>query len=209
MLDGTVGCVEREENPMTETNDRTTPCWRPAWIAAAVGSLLAGSLLVAGLAPTGAAGAHPVEVGDRPTMERSERDRGDGERAGRRADGRVRPHWHHRVHFVGLVTEFLDLDRRTLVEALRGGATLADLAGDRTDDLVAELVAASTGRIERAVDDGRLDRERADELLSRVEDRAAARVHGERPGRAGSSGPGIGPWSGLGGPKAGRGASVR
>ena len=194
---------------MTETNDRTTLRWRPARIAAAAGSLLAGSLLVVGLAPTGAAGAHQVEADDWPTMERPERDRGDGERAGRRADGRVRSRGHHRAHFVGLVTDFLDLDRRTLGEALRGGATLADLAGDRTDDLVAELVAASTGRIERAVDDGRLDRERADELLSRVEDRAAARVHGERPGRAGSSGPGIGPWSGLGGPKAGRGASVR
>ena len=194
---------------MTETNDRTTPRWRPARIVVAVGSLLAGSLLVAGLAPTVAAGAHPVEAGDRPTMERPERDRGDGERAGRRADGRARPHRHHRAHFVGLATEFLDLDRRTLGGALRGGATPADLAGGRTNDLVAELVASSTGRIERAVADGRLDRERADELLSRVEDRAAARVHGERPVSAGSSGPGIGPWSGLGEPKAGRGASVR
>lgn len=101
------------------------------------------------------------------------------------------------------------MDRRTLGEALRGGATLADLAGDRTDDLVAELVAASTERIERAVADGRLDRDRADELLSRVEQRATARVHGERPGRIGRTGPGTGPWPGPGGLKAGRGASVR
>ena len=50
------------------------------------------------------------------------------------------------------------------------------------DELVADLVARATERIEQAVADGRLDRERADEILAGVEDRANAWVNGERPG---------------------------
>ncbi len=61
----------------------------------------------------------------------------------------------------GQVGESLGMDRRELGAALRGGASIADLAGDRADELVADLVARGTERIEQAVADGRLDRERA------------------------------------------------
>ena len=81
----------------------------------------------------------------------------------------------------GRVAEFLEMDRQELGEALRGGASIADLAGDRADELVADLVARGTERIEQAVADGRLDRERADGILSRVEERITARLEGGHP----------------------------
>ena len=55
------------------------------------------------------------------------------------------------------------------------------------DELVADLVARATERIEQAVTDGRLDRDRADEILARVEERITARLNGGQPtGPAGS-----------------------
>ena len=85
------------------------------------------------------------------------------------------------------VAEFLEMDRQELGEAVRGGASIADLAGDRVDELVADLVARATERIEQAVTDGRLDRDRADEILARVEERITARLNGGQPtGPAGS-----------------------
>jgi hypothetical protein len=87
----------------------------------------------------------------------------------------------------GRVAEFLEMDRQELGEAVRGGASIADLAGDRVDELVADLVARATERIEQAVTDGRLDRDRADEILARVEERITARLNGGQPtGPAGS-----------------------
>ena len=87
----------------------------------------------------------------------------------------------------GGVAEFLEMDRQELGEAVRGGASIADLAGDRVDELVADLVARATERIEQAVTDGRLDRDRADEILARVEERITARLNGGQPtGPAGS-----------------------
>jgi len=87
----------------------------------------------------------------------------------------------------GGVAEFLEMDRQELGEAIRGGASIADLAGDRVDELVADLVARATERIEQAVTDGRLDRDRADEILARVEERITARLNGGQPtGPAGS-----------------------
>jgi len=87
----------------------------------------------------------------------------------------------------GRVAEFLEMDRQELGGAVWGGASIADLAGDRVDELVADLVARATERIEQAVTDGRLDRDRADEILARVEERITARLNGGQPtGPAGS-----------------------
>ena len=99
--------------------------------------------------------------------------------------GHARPAGPRDTDFGGQVAEFLDMDRRQLGGVLRDGASIADLAGDRVDELVADLVARATERIEQAVADGRLDRERADEILAGVEGRANARVNGERPERPG------------------------
>jgi hypothetical protein len=68
--------------------------------------------------------------------------------------------------------------------ALRGGASVADLAdeaGVDVDVLIDELVDAATARIEEAVSADRLDADQAAERLDGLRDRVAARVNGERP----------------------------
>jgi len=170
-------------------------------VATAV-SLVAGSVMVATLLPIGSAGADPVSEaaadGDERMLEMRERfdahrETGHREMGHREAGSHEKGDWTdqvgkhraRRAHFAGQVADFLDMDRHELGEALREGATLADLAGDRTDELVAELVATASERIEQAVAEGKLDRDRADEILAGAEERATARVNGERPGRRG------------------------
>lgn len=86
-----------------------------------------------------------------------------------------------------------------LAEQLEGGATVADIAGDDIDAVIAALVADAAERIEAAVADGSIDRARADEMLADLEERVTARVNGERPERPGRFGPGR---RGFGGPGA-------
>jgi len=164
-------------------------------VAAAV-SLVAGSVLVATLSPFGTAGADPVsrvsaDGGERALEMREHfaahrgtdhggsgyRHKAGDLRKGDRMEHPGRPRA-RRAHFAGQVADFLDMDRHDLGRALRDGATLAELAGDRTDALVAELVATASERIEQAVAAGKLDRDRADEILAGAEARATARVNG-------------------------------
>lgn len=62
---------------------------------------------------------------------------------------------------------------------MRDGQTLADVAESRgvdVQELADALVAEATERIEAAVADGRISRERADEILADLPDRIAQRV---------------------------------
>ncbi len=121
---------------------------------------------------------------DRPDKgERAGERFGHGERFG--GQGQMKQKWDRRTHFSTQVADFLEMDRRGLGMALRDGATLAELAGDRVDELVAELVATASERIEQAVADEKLDRDRADEILADAEERATSRVNGEHPTRRG------------------------
>ena len=170
---------------------------------AAGGLILVGSVLLAIFSPIGATPAEPAaesqaceHAHQRPGEMRPRLDRGKGHGMGamgsmgrghemgeRHAMGEMggRPAARMGAAVGGQVGEFLGMDRRELGEALRGGASIADLAGDRADELVADLVARGTERIEQAVADGRLDRERADGILSRVEERITARLEGGHP----------------------------
>ena len=170
---------------------------------AAGGLILVGSVLLAIFSPIGATPAEPAaesqaceHAHQRPGEMRPRLDRGKGHDMGAmgsmgrghemgegHAMGEMggRPAARMGAVVGGQVGEFLGMDRRELGEALRGGASIADLAGDRADELVADLVARGTERIEQAVADGRLDRERADGILSRVEERITARLEGGHP----------------------------
>ena len=170
---------------------------------AAGGLILVGSVLLAIFSPIGATPAEPAaesqaceHAHQRPGEMRPRLDRGKGHDMGAmgsmgrghemgegHAMGEMggRPAARMGAAVSGQVGEFLGMDRRELGEALRGGASIADLAGDRADELVADLVARGTERIEQAVADGRLDRERADGILSRVEERITARLEGGHP----------------------------
>ncbi len=182
---------------------------------AAGGLILVGSVLLAIFSPIGATPAEPASESQacehahqRPGEMRPRLDMGKGHDMGAKgsmgkghdmgAKGSMgkghdmgakgaRPAARMGAALGGGVAEFLEMDRQELGEAIRGGASIADLAGDRVDELVADLVARATERIEQAVTDGRLDRDRADEILARVEERITARLNGGQPtGPAGS-----------------------
>ena len=196
-----------DEHTKAETSGRT---WK--WVlqgGAAGGLILVGSVLLASFSPIGAAAVEPsAEAGvhehahRRPDAMRPRLAMGEGCDMGAMGEGRDRGSMGegHDMGSMGArraarmgaaiggrVAEFLEMDRQELGEAVRGGASIAELAGDRVDGLVADLVARATERIEQAVADGRLDPERADGILARVEERITVRLHEERPtGPAGS-----------------------
>ena len=182
---------------------------------AAGGLILVGSVLLAIFSPIGATPAEPAaesqaceHAHQRPGEMRPRLDMGKGHDMGAKGSmgkghdmgamgsmGKdhdmgtmgARPAARMGAALGGRVAEFLEMDRQELGEAVRGGASIADLAGDRVDELVADLVARATERIEQAVTDGRLDRDRADEILARVEERITVRLNGGQPtGPAGS-----------------------
>lgn len=123
----------------------------------------------------------------------------------------LRPGRHHRrvVHGLREAAGFLDIEVGDLAERLRGGETLAQIAGDETDELIDYLVADVEEHLAQAVADGKLTQPEADEKLAEAEERITTFVNegpperpegeewglGERRG-----GPGFGP--GPGGPPA-------
>ena len=190
-----------DEYTKADTSGRTRK-----WIlqgGAAGGLILVGSVLLAIFSPIGATPAEPAaesqaceHAHQRPGEMRPRLDMGKGHDMGAMGSmGKghdmgtmdARPAARMGAALGVRVAEFLEMDRQELGEAIRGGASIADLAGDRVDELVADLVARATERIEQAVTDGRLDRDRADEILARVEERITARLNGGQPtGPAGS-----------------------
>ncbi|MCH2438834.1 MAG: hypothetical protein MK182_06995 [Acidimicrobiales bacterium] len=195
------GVITMDEYTKADTSGRARK--RILQGGAAGGLILVGSVLLAIFSPIGATPAEPAaesqaceHAHQRPGEMRPRLDRGKGHDMGAmgsmgrghemgegHAMGEMggRPAARMGAAVGGQVGEFLGMDRRELGEALRGGASIADLAGDRADELVADLVARGTERIEQAVADGRLDRERADGILSRVEERITARLEGGHP----------------------------
>ncbi|WP_419926228.1 hypothetical protein [Candidatus Poriferisocius sp.] len=167
----------------------------------AVISLAAGLLVVTAVSPLGLAGAQ--EVSPQPTeaqptltavsatseatsIESTTADDSaddDGSCDGRQS--RLGKSSRHGIRASALTTlaEALDMDRDSLVETLRNGQTVAQLAGGRADDVIAALVQDWTDRIEAKVADGALDQDQADEMIAGLEEKATDLVNGERPGR--------------------------
>lgn len=108
----------------------------------------------------------------------------------------------HRGGGPGLDTaaEFLGMDVEDLRTQLHDGATLADIAGTQTDDLIAALVSDAQERVAQAVEEGRITQDEADEKLAEIAQRITDMVNGERPERPqGERGPGRGgPGRGFG-----------
>lgn len=98
---------------------------------------------------------------------------------------------------------YLGLSEAALRDQLEAGKTLAEVAkarGKSVDGLVDTLVADAKKELDEAVAAGRLDEERRDDILERLEERLTAMVNGERPARGerGGFGRGLhrgGPWS--------------
>ncbi len=119
--------------------------------------------------------AQAEAVSDHLVQNRPERGR-DGHGPGHRGaafDGEV-------------VADLIGIDVDQLREALRGGASIADIAAENgadTDAIVQALVDELEGHLELAVEDGRLTDTEAAERLAQAEERITARINGERPGR--------------------------
>ncbi|MBP1632530.1 MAG: hypothetical protein H6Q11_818 [Acidobacteria bacterium] len=98
------------------------------------------------------------------------------------------------LHAVDDAADFLGMTGRELVEALRDGATLADLAEDHggADALIDHLVGLVEVHLDQAVADGRLTEEEAAERLAEATERITALVNGELPMLGDGSGPGEG-----------------
>ena len=121
-----------------------------------------------------------------------------------RANAPLRPHRQHRVGHLETVAELLDLEVSELVEGLRDGQSIADLAGDQTSAVIDALVSEATDHINAAVENDRLSQEEADEKLADLDERITDMVNGERP-EGGNDRRGPGPRGGgfFGSPPAG------
>lgn len=106
------------------------------------------------------------------------------------------PH-HKRGGHLETVADILGMEPSELLQALRDGDSVADVAGDQTDDVIDALVDEAAGRLDRAVESGRINQDEADEKLTEIRERITEMVNGEidfserrRPGtRGGSFGP--------------------
>jgi hypothetical protein len=70
------------------------------------------------------------------------------------------------------VAQKLGMTTQDLMTELRGGKTLADVAGEKkvsTDDLKAAMVAAVNAQIDKAVADGKLTKDQADKIKAQVD----------------------------------------
>ena len=107
-------------------------------------------------------------------------------------DGR-RPGVHARPGFRGgisfdVVTDITGLTQDEIREGLRSGETLAELAGDSSDELAAAMIEAANERIDAGVESERLTEERAEEMRAEVEQRVEDRLNGELGRRGGRRG---------------------
>jgi len=192
-----------DEYTETDTSGRTRK-----WIlqgGTAGGLILVGSVLLASFSPIGAMGSmgedHEMgdghDMGGMGSMGEGHDMRGmrggfdmGGMRGEREGSAPSRSGDSGGRDFGGQVAETLGMDRAELREAVRGSGSgsLAELAGDRSDELVADLVGLAREKVAQAVAEGRLTPERADKILADVEERVMARVNGERPERQGQRG---------------------
>jgi len=77
----------------------------------------------------------------------------------------------HRLHRLGPVTKYLDITPQELRSEIRSGKSLAQIAtahGKTVDGLVNVIVAPAKARLDRAVADGHVTRQRADQILARL-----------------------------------------
>jgi len=95
---------------------------------------------------------------------------------------------HHGRMLLGFdaAAEELGLTEDELREQLRDGASLVEIAEEQgvdVDDLVAALVSAAEDDLATAVDEGRIDQDRADEITAGLEDRIRTLVEEGFPAR--------------------------
>jgi hypothetical protein len=84
--------------------------------------------------------------------------------------------------FINIVADETGLEPRDILVQLRDGLTLSDIIttnGGDVDQVIADSLAQLTDQINQAVTDGRLTQERADKLLTSLEDVVTRAINGE------------------------------
>lgn len=120
----------------------------------------------------------------------------------------LRPGLVRGLHVLDEAADFLGITVREVVEALRDGTTLAELAGDAAEDLVDHLLEVFAEHLDRAVAAGYLTEDEAAQRLDEAAERLADLVNGDvdlpgpglgfggrPPGGGFGHGPGRGPCS--------------
>jgi len=104
------------------------------------------------------------------------------------------------------IATILGMTADELRTALADGKTLADLAGEKNislDELEASILDLAKENLDQAVADGRMDQERADEMLARLQENISDLLTKTFPAFEGGMGPGgrggPGGWGGRGG----------
>jgi hypothetical protein len=90
---------------------------------------------------------------------------------------------------------YLGLTRAELIQQVKSGKTLAQIAGEQgksVDGLVDALIAAGTAQLDKKVADGTLSKAQRDAIVSQLKDRITAFVNST------GTGPGFGPGPGFG-----------
>lgn len=174
--------------PDTGTTSRSAPTpaetspFRPNRLTS--GIVAGGAALAMVLAGLGIAAAQTDEgTSTAPPAASSE---AEGERRGPRHHGH---HGHHAPN-LSVAATFLGLDREELRTQLQEGKTLAEIAGDRTDALIAALVTHGERHLDDAVAHGRLTQAEADEKKAELPERMTTFVNAELPAEGKGRGPG-------------------
>lgn len=97
--------------------------------------------------------------------------------------------------------DFLGITEAELIQAVRDGSTLADIAvanGHSAEELIDHLVGLMSERLDQAVAAGRLTEDQAAAQLDTAREHITAAVNGEIDGPLGGMGPGFGVGPGFG-----------
>jgi len=109
----------------------------------------------------------------------------EGDRPGDRFGQQERPLARGLINIVGLVSDEIGVEMRHLTQALRAGATLAEVItnnGGDVDAVTAAVIDEAILSIEAALDEGRIPPEVAEQMLANVEDNVNAAMTGELQG---------------------------
>jgi hypothetical protein len=85
----------------------------------------------------------------------------------------------HGIPHLEVVAEVLGIDVDALVEQLGDDSTIAEIAGDKAQEVIDALIAEHNARIDEAVAEERITEERAEELRAALAEKVEAMVNGE------------------------------
>jgi ribonuclease HII len=96
---------------------------------------------------------------------------------------------------VAIAAEVLDQTQADIAQALRDGKTLAEIAGDKLDEIINQAVEARKAELDKAVADGKLSQAQADAMLALMKANLEQRAQQSFQAPGWGFGPGRGDWN--------------